>query len=366
VGTIIIHAGMAKAASSTVQRWLAAHAPELEAEHSIAVAVAKAGKPIRLVKYERDGSINSEAMMVSTRLSQDVRTTVLDTAFTELDRFADRHPVVVISSESFSDALWRPDKDFLRRLNVLGARHKVRLAYYLRPQHTAMEAAWRQWGFRSGAPPSVYLGSRDSQMHYGRIYRDVRSLAPRVGFVPRPFRPDLLDQGDIVSDFAGRFLGVHVPAQAVMPANRGLPLDVVNVLALAPEGVLKWAPHDNRVMNEVKRLFSEVEIPDSDEVVRSRAVLQAYCHEVFEPGNRQLISELRWPTREWVPPPSEAAEADLRLLDELWTPKASPAELGALFHAITRAVEAQRTARRRRREMQEALQAAQAESPLAE
>jgi hypothetical protein len=91
----------------------------------------------------------------------------------------------------------------LGALDDLANRMRVRVAYYVRPQHTALEAAWRQWGFRSGLSPSAFLDKRLNSLRYHHTYVHVTEAAPGVEFTMCPFHRDLLIGGDAVVDFAG-------------------------------------------------------------------------------------------------------------------------------------------------------------------
>jgi hypothetical protein len=342
VGTIVIHAGMPKAGSSTVQRWLVVNARRLQREHGVTLAVARGADPLLVSEFDGSESINSQALVLTMKRGADARAGALTEFFSGLEGLGERNSLVLLTSETFADALWRPDEDFIEGLDDLASRHRVRISYYVRPQHTAMEAAWRQWGFRYGGPPSRYLARRVKQLHYASIYKQVRSFAPRVDFVPRPFRNDLLDAGDILVDFARHYLGLEVAPGDAPPVNRGLPLELVNLLRAAPERSFWSSAHDNATLQQIKRLFQNVQLPESDQVRRSRQVLQSVCHETFEPGNRELIRELGWATTEFVPAPVEPISGGLKLLDELWVPSASAAELNVLFCAIGQALDSRR------------------------
>jgi hypothetical protein len=339
VATVVIHAGMPKAGSSTIQHWLAVNARRLRREHDTVVAVARGADPVRVGKYDGRESINSHALVLAMGRSEELRGPALGEFFSGLDEVAAKHPTVVVTSEAFAHSLWRPDEDFVDGLDDLGSRHRVRVALYLRPQHTALEAAWRQWGFRSGGPPSAYLTQRARQLDYWSSFVRMRSRAARVDFVPRPFRADLLDRGDVVVDFAGRYLGVEVEAGEAPPVNPGLPLELVNLLRAAPDGTFWSSRHDNAKLRRMKHIYSDLDLPDSERIRRSRDLLQTYCHERFEPGNLELIRELGWPATEWVPAPTERVGGGLEELDELWAPSSSPAELSILFRAISRALD---------------------------
>jgi len=262
----------------------------------------------------------------------------LDSFFEQLDAAATRSRVVVFSAEGMSEFFFRALPAFLSRLDELGRRHRVRVAYYVRPQHTALEAAWRQWGFRSGFPPSQFFEPFSWAYDYFETYLSICRHAPTVSFEPRPFRADLLDGGDPAVDFARRFLdGVEAYAlpESRIWSNVGLSLEVVNAIRHAPPDLLFSSPHDNEKLGGIKTLLSSLDAPETEQTAKSRLVLQAHCHAVFEPGNSRLIDALGWRTDTFVPPvEGDPHEGQLRALDDLWEPRASPIELQALYRAL--------------------------------
>ena len=159
-----------------------------------------------------------------------------------------------------------------------------------------------------------------------------------MSFEPRPFRADLLDGGDPAVDFARRFLdGVEAYArpEARIWSNVGLPLEVVNAIRHAPPDLLFSSLYDNKKLGGIKALLSSLDAPETEQTAKSRLILQAYCHTVFEPGNSRLIDALGWRTDTFVPPvEGDPCEGQLRALDDLWEPRASPIELQALYCAL--------------------------------
>ena len=101
-------------------------------------------------------------------------------------------------------------------------------------------------------------------------------------------------------------------------------------------------------LRRIKDLFGDLQIPESAEVRRSRRILQAFCHQTFEAGNRELIRELGWATTEFVPAPDEPVEGTIEDLDELWSARASGPEQEILFHAIDQALNGEPRKRKRR------------------
>ncbi|MBA3421284.1 MAG: hypothetical protein H0U12_05235 [Thermoleophilaceae bacterium] len=349
MGTVLIHAGMGKAGSSTIQGWLAPNAAELR-ERDIDVVVARLRREesravgIDVTDY-RSGQVQSNDVIIAYWNQGVDKRAVFGRLFEGLDEAATRHRVVVLTGEALQRVFWRPDEEFLRALEALAGRHEVRVAYYVRPQHGALEAAWRQWGFRTGHRPSHDLATRSKALHYFDTYASTRRLAPSVSFEPRPFRPDLLHLGEPVADFVHHFLGLAGPSteDGSTRVNRGLPLEVVNALRHAPPGLFWSSTFDNRRLGLIKKVVGDLDAPETEETKRSRLILQAHCHDTFEEGNSRLIDALGWNTDAYVP----AVEIDrhdrergLQPLDELWEPRASPAELTFLYTALDRLVAA--------------------------
>lgn len=340
MGTILIHAGMPKTGSTAVQQFLRRSRSLLESR-GITVAVATLTDegllPLRVHEHET-GNVNSFGVVpLMLRFQQPATKPLVMRALTEgLDRLADKWETVVLTSESLAQPFWQIDRDVLDHLEGLASRHPVRVAYYVRPQHTALEAAWRQWGFRSRVAPSAYIERRAKHLHYFETQTSVHLLAPGVDFVVRPHRRDLLEAGDVVIDFARYFLGLDAGLTSAFEdtaANVGLPLEIINLLQVAPDDMLGQGPHDNRRLNMIEKLFDGIETPLSEEVRRGRRILQGWSHDRFEDSNMRLISRLEWPADSFVPATGEVVDS-LAPLDTLWHPTASPIELQAFFRLL--------------------------------
>ena len=353
MGIVVIHAGMPKTGSTSLQRWLAEGHRRLRAEHGVRVLVAqpwRLGSRVRVrLAPPRLGTADSRRFGELWTPEDEDQAAGVDLGaaaqsfFASLDAAASEGGTTVVSSEALAVPLSLEDHRFLAGLDDLGRRHSVRVALYVRPQDSALEAAWRQWGFRTRAWPSRFLGRRAARLHYLRTYRGVTALAPSVRLEPRPFREDLLRSGSVVSDFARHFLGLDADAGAAelerdVRLNRAAPLEVVNAL----RGEALWGSrHDNRRFEALKRLVGDLDLPESEATRRSRLVLRAYAHRTFEEENRKLIAEIGWPAEGFVPPLPEGEPApdgeDLSELDRLWLPQASAAELELLRAAVAHA-----------------------------
>ena len=337
---VIFHAGMAKAGSTTVQQWIGAHADYLRAELGIETVVLRrnevSGGPGVLTRYD-DGEVNSGWFLYRYELKER-DPSVLDEIFDPLSTLATSCPGLLISAESFGRLLAERDEAFISRLEALTTTNEVRVVYYVRPQHSSIEAAWRQWGFRLPASPSTYVDERSQLLDYFTTRRDLKMSAPHVSFEPRLVHPDFLGPTGIVGDFVRTFLGVEddsIPADDVR-ANPGLPLELVNLLRSAPEGMFWSSTADNARLRRLKCLYESFDPPTSTRIRRSRQILQHYCRQRFEAHNAMLIDELGWAVDHIVPPVQDPAfeGGDIEELDELWAPDASPAERDLLFIAL--------------------------------
>jgi hypothetical protein len=340
MGKIVLHAGMWKTGSTSIQWWLGRRGAELFAESGIAILRASIGPggTVRVTEHRgarRDGAMHSNEVGRFWGEHPKQRRKIAGELFSQLAERAERHGTVVISGEALSRPFWMLDEAFLEDLNGLSDDHDVHVAYYVRPQHTAIEASWR--GFQRPASPAIFIANRSRMLDYDETYTFARRTAPGVRFVARPFRRDLLHEANVVADFAHHFLGLRPSEDMDVWENRGLPLDAINLLRSAPQGQLWRSPEDNRAAVLTKELLSGVELPDSERAKLSRLVLQQACHDRFEPSNQRLIATLGWEIDAFVPPVTEdIGEASFERLDELWRPQASEAEQALFHHAMAR------------------------------
>lgn len=343
MGRIILHAGMSKTGTSSIQRWLAEQVQPLRERgiRPVRVVQSSPGAPIRLVP-STDKNAKS-TLVEGLRRSEDPesRVATLKQILDLVDAEADRSDLIVVSNEGY-EALFQDDvRQFREELDVLAGAHDVRVAYYVRPQHAWLEAAWRQWGFRHPQRPSAWLRRQEPRLRYWRTLNTIREQAPRLGFEMRPFRSDLLAGGDVVPDFAETFLGIDDVPRAVADdgwSNRGFPLELSILLRDAPQDLFWSSLHDNLTLDRLRTFVVGWQLPESESTTRSRAILQGYAYRAFEPENQELIRDLDWPTQHFVPPDDDGHsgddERDLAAIDELWTSNSSPAERALLFSAL--------------------------------
>jgi hypothetical protein len=335
VTAIVVHAGMPKAGSSSVQHWLQLNSKGLR-ERGLTVLIGRQTESggIEFAPYERGPVVSNWIVNDAIGMPDAFQQRRSDAFVSGLSAAAERYGNVIVSAEAFATPFWSLHAISLEGFQQLATRYEVRVAYYARPQHSHLEAAWRQWGFRLDVPPSVYIRERSPDLAYATTSKGVARLAPAVGFQPRPFRADLLTGGDVVRDFASRFLGIELsePAKRV---NAGLPLEVAVLLREAPSAMFWDSAHDNARTDAIKRALADLELPEDEHIALSRRILRKYAFELYGSEN----AELGW--KDFVTLPEDATELPgIEALDSLWAPSASPAELAILFRALHAAIDA--------------------------
>lgn len=348
---LVVHAGMPKAGSSAIQQLLFDHATEL-AEHGVVTAVAEAvdagGVDFRITTERANNSVE----IVLGLRDQGRRTATLAAVEDGLRGLLADDVTVVVTSEALAQPFWQGDTEFLGLLNAIAEDNRVSAAYYVRPQHTALEAAWRQWGYRSGWAPGRYMEDRARMMDYLDTFELVTDAAPNVDFIVRPFRRDLLFEGDVVLDFLTVVLELPHLDLAPVWANRGLPLDLVNLLALDPDSALWEDEHDNVRLAALKAALTDVEVPLTDELQASKAALQQVCHDRFEPSNRRLALRVGWGDVELVPSSGVRGGWTLEDFDELWRPVADSSAVHWLHASLVEMVRGHGALAELRRELE--------------
>lgn len=122
-------------------------------------------------------------------------------------------------------------------------------------------------------------------------------------------------------------------AYYVRPQHAWLELSIL--LRYAPRDLFWLSLHDNTALDRLRTFVVGWQLPESEAITRSRAILRQYSYREFESENQELIKELGWQTQYYVPPAEGEhdfeGESDLAALDELWTSHASDAERAMLF-----------------------------------
>jgi hypothetical protein len=339
MGTLILHAGRPKTGSTAIQRWIEQQAAMLRREHAIDSAVIRVDPShrVQVVPYRR-GPVTSWLVVKHYRESGRARS-VIDELMAKLDAELAGSRTLLLTAEHFGDLLRRPDANFAEGLNELARTHVVRVAYYVRPQHTAVEGHWKQWGFRfRDQTPAKYVSTTSRGFRYLRTLECAQQMMPRVSFEMRPFRRDLLDGEDVVVDFGRRFLGLSSPPTEAIepPINQGIPLEVANLLHCAPPWLVPQDHSGLRQLELLQRYLAGSHCSESDEIRRSRLIVQQYCHDEHEADNEALIRHLDWPTTHFVPhlESNDRQPGDLEELDELWRPHASEWEREVLHRVL--------------------------------
>lgn len=328
MGSIVVHAGMPKAASSSIQTWLKRHWGSLHRRHGIHVARAEAVRgPDGIARVAVDSRPRAfiSSTIIKAFLDPDQDQARLSESFVQtLDGLARKNGTVLLTSEGFAQLFIRRNEPFLLALKKLTGDHQVTVAYYVRAQHEALEAAWRQWGFRSGHAPVKYLRLRMKMLDYLDTWQGVAEKAPGVRFLVRPLCPAFLGRNGVIADFAVHCLGLPEDADRDLNirSNASLPLDVVNELQGRGPNALWKTSHENALLSKLKPVISKFGIEDSPKALESRAVLHGIAHKRFEQSNMELGHRLEWNIPYLIPPPTVQG-ANLASLDSLWGRTAS-------------------------------------------
>ncbi len=344
---ILIHAGTPKTGSSSIQKWLRLHVNALREDHGVHVLSETGGdgdEPYRFESFTRGLMVHANRFLVAYATIHDAgadavrRAALCDQWAAALGDAARRHGRVLLTAEGFAVLFHRPELPFLHALERLAREHTVRVAYYVRPQHTAIEARWREWGFRTGMEPSAWAAKEADDLCYWETYAQVREIAPSVRFAVRPFRRDLLAAGDVIVDFATHFLGfAQAPDTRGLWENPGLPIDLVTLLRGAPAELLDRpaAPREGWRQGVLGPIAQGWAVPESPGSGEARELLRRYAYARYEVSNLRLVAELGWPTEHFVPGPAPDGDAaDLGALDRLWAPRADATALAYLYAAL--------------------------------
>jgi hypothetical protein len=347
MGTVLIHAGMPKTGSTSIQEWLRRNAAALRSNHDTTVVRDRGGPFDRtkgLIAYERGPFVISNRLLISYYGGVDrdadpsVMRAVCDEIVEELDAAATAHGNIVITSEGFSRPIAESRPDFLAALEELTRRHTVRVVYYVRPQHEALESRWRQWGYDAGPKPAAWIAAQLDELHYGHRLVAAETAAPSVRFEVRPFRRDLLVGGDAVTDFAHVLDAPELVGEEIA-ANPGLSLDLSILLHGAPRHVTATPEHlrVNGIETGRRRLSLAVvtagwDLPTSAQADQARAALHAVAHAEFADDNALLVERQGWATDAFVAPTNDPG--DLASLDDLLSPSIDPTALAHLHNAL--------------------------------
>ena len=134
---ILIHAGMPKTGSTSLQRWLIDNAERLQTQRGVQMLVATnrtRRNPTRRVQVEpyESGTVNSGLVVRAWGLGCFAPEVPLR-FLAELDELATQFGNVLVTGEGLSKFLWTVDPQVLAGFQALARRHTVRVSYYVRP-----------------------------------------------------------------------------------------------------------------------------------------------------------------------------------------------------------------------------------------
>lgn len=337
---ILIHAGMPKTGSSSIQKYLSLSKKALATENISLLVVRNHKTDLCSINPFERGRVNSGSFVHNYQKSDNAGKILLARLLTQqLDKYAGDCKKVVVTSEGFTRLIFSSDDIFLSSLVKLSKKHRVTILYYIRPQHTLLEAGWKQWGFRSGKKPSEYLRKKAKHLHYLTALKSLEQYGRDINIVIRPFRRDLLQGNDVVFDFC-TYLGIKPTHEELINAesNIGLPLEIANLLSSIPQGILWKDMHDVINIDKLKKVIKTIDIPPSDKSQLSRNILKNWCFHIYEKDNLKLIQKLEWETDYFIAKENEinGKPKNLSALDALWKTAISDSEQLFLSHILQR------------------------------
>lgn len=347
MATVVIHAGMPKNGSSSIQSWLSAQSVALREKHDTHVLADQlpADGPLRLRPIDGLPTMASTTFALQyahamTNAPED-RASIVASLTTAIDDAAADCARLVISGELLAGILSRREEPFLVGLQSLASRHDVRIAYYVSPQHRALEARWRAWGYKTSMDPGEWMLGQREDLSYYATAAAIAEYAPGVRFEVRPFVFELMHRGAPAADFARHFLGIDAGDEGAIHHHRGLTLDAVTLLRALPRQLIRTPGSDgpNQMESGVRQAaiakhLTSWGIPDSSAAERSREVLHHHAFHEYEEDNCRLAAEHGWANTSLIAPPI-GEPGHLDDLAALWTPSASATELAYLAHALT-------------------------------
>lgn len=298
--TIIFHAGMAKTGSTTIQRFLYANCRTLEARDSV-VCVCVPQTALELGQLRLVRTQHAEEPRLNANLFRNLFSTTESGLFIEqfsqqLTQLESAGKTVVISGESISQLLLNERPRFMAFLEDLADSYTVRVVIYLRPQHSYMESAWREWGFREAHQyPSDYFRKLQRSLRYGEHWDYWTRQAPSVRFVVRPFVQPLLESGDVLADFCLHAIEKDLN-DLVIPEreNVGMSLSAINLLRALPGNRLWTNPNDNRIFRRIKSLEPIFSAGQDETEAHCRALLRELAGLWCSESNKKLAEVFPW------------------------------------------------------------------------
>lgn len=349
MSTILIHAGMPKTGSTSIQSWLRRHSARLRDECGKTVVVQRDDDPDdqRFSALEHGPFATSNRFLLHLfRLRQvdasPERVARLSDDFgSALVSAADEHGDVIVTAETFADPILTADPGVLDALQMAAAHHTVQVVLYVRPQHDAIEARWRQWGYHSATSPSTWWHSQLPTLHYRARLDAAAAVATDVSFDARPFRRDLLRNGDVVADFVHNQLGLDYDDDEPIHENPGLSLDLTILLhGAGPEvsrsPIVAGAASDwGRRQVTLARVTSGWGLPVSAQAQAARTAIHRLAYQEFAADNRSLVERAGWGGGEFIARPDPGSDdVDPTDLDRLLAPTGDPVVVEYFRRAI--------------------------------
>lgn len=310
MATILIHAGMPKTGSTSLQNWFLQTVDPIREMAGFQLVREDdwlAGvQPLVPAKGGLTSASNGFVVAVDAARRHDKEELIPDLCAGHIEQLAaaaDRHGDIFLTSEAFAGLIVEQVDAWGERLNDLAASHRVAVVLYFRPQHEALESRWRQWGYHCGLEAEEFVRRQLEQLDYAAHLDHFASIAPQVEVMARPYGPEF--QSDVVADFATEVFGAPelAPTETIR-ANPSISLDLSILLHGAPHDVVSLDAEGSDLGRRQVTIAQVTADWESGLSARAGEVRQQWLalSQRYREGNDRIAARCGWGDAEFVPP----------------------------------------------------------------
>lgn len=245
VKRLIVHIGAPKCGSSAIQIYLAYN-------H---LALAEKGVLVPSVDLDAHGTMEGHQIWFTEKLKEATAAIeMLSDRLGALSAHMDAHGMhmAIMSAENISGYLWLPSV-FAAAAAATG--FEITAVLYVRRQDDFIVSAWQQWGLKEFSSFASYI-HKDAEIlaTWGVILAPWELAIGAKRIVLRPFRRDMLLDGDVVADFFDA-LGLSQDGLQPLPTQMNLSYDEhLGDLAHRIRDVFE-GPHDGEFFLVMEKLL---------------------------------------------------------------------------------------------------------------
>lgn len=244
---LVLHIGGSKCGSSAIQNYLAKNHTQM----------MQNGVFSPDQELDTKGPYKSQQIFYFQNLkTQDNAQGILEQKFRQICRFMDRHEqqTLIVSAENLSliptlpEILKRAAGDLFESIQVI---------FYIRRQDDYLISAWQQWGLKTYPDIGTYIEQVGLMMSdWNELLGAWERAFGQSRLIVRPFRRDLLKDGDVVADFLDVLKLPHDGCQPLGGlANRSFDESLADMAHRVSD--VFDGPHDNRFYEVMIRTIGE-------------------------------------------------------------------------------------------------------------